>query len=238
MTMRITAIKWAIPALAVSCLWMGAVALAANGGADPHEVIKPNETVLVKASSLHLRKEPKRSAGAVITLSEFSPVGVLKREGEWFLVKTPGGKQGYVESKYLTGCPFVSISGSMANVRSGPDGADPIVFRVYKNYPLKVLSKKERRLEVEDYEGDKGWVYETLVANKPYVIVNLPQINVRDKPGLDAKGQPLGKRRFVAEKGVVFQVLEEKDGWLKIKHADGDVGWCSGNIVWGYFDQD
>ena len=37
-------------------------------------------------------------------------------------------------------------------------------------------------------------------------------INLRDKPGLDKSGKALGAKRFSAQKGTIFQVLEEKDG--------------------------
>ena len=225
-------------ALAASCVWMGAGVRAANPTGSEHQTISRGETVLVKSAQTTVRSAPKSGSKKVTSLTRFEPVKVLKRTGGYVEVQTDNGKKGYVAGKDLTGNPFVTVAGKMANIRSGPGGNDPILFRVYAHYPLKVLEKKGRRLHVKDYEGDEGWVYDTLVSTKPYVIVSLPQINVRDMPGLDAKGQPLGKRRFVAEKSVIFEVLEEKDGWLKIKHADGDVGWCSGNIVWGYQDGD
>ena len=40
----------------------------------------------------------------------------------------------------------------------------------------------------------------------------------------------------MAQRGTTFQVLAEKDGWLKVKYEDGDIGWTSAKIVWGWLD--
>jgi len=229
---------WIAAMLAASCVGFAGQAQAANAPSGSQRVAAPGRHALVRAERTPLLAEARSGARATAQLTRYAPVQILKHAGNFAEVETSKGVKGFVASKDLTSNPFLSISGRRANIRATSDGAAPILFEVYANYPLRVLAQDGRRLHVEDYEGDKGWVHDSLVQFDPYVIVRLNQINVRDRPGLGADGQPVGKRRFVAEKGVVFQVIEEKDGWLKIKHSDGDIGWCSGNIVWGYEESD
>jgi SH3-like domain-containing protein len=37
---------------------------------------------------------------------------------------------------------------------------------------------------------------------------------------------------FDADKGTPFKVLEKKDRWIKVQHADGDTGWIFSSLVW------
>ncbi len=86
-------------------------------------------------------------------------------------------------------------------------------------------------MQVKDYEGDTGWAHETYLSTKSCVVAKEKTINLREGPGTQYP------KRFVADKGAVFQVMEEKGGWLHLKYADGDEGWCSAKIVWGWLGE-
>lgn len=195
------------------------------------------KSVVVKESRANLRDAGGTHGKILDTLTEFTPVQKMGQEGEYVKVKTTSGKVGYVHGSLLARSNFLSVKGSYANMRSGPNRNDPVLWKIKRNWPLQALEKSGSRVKVRDYEGSEGWVHESLLSTEPYVVVKLKWINLREGPGLDANGKPKYAKRFTAEQGVVFKVLEEREGWLRVRHADGDEGWCSGNIVWGYFPE-
>lgn len=191
------------------------------------------DTVLVKANSLTLRDKPETRAKRIETLVTFDIVEIKNRQGDWAQVQSKkSGKVGWVLSSYLTSNAFVSVDNETLNVRRGPGTNYSVVMRVARNYPFRVIDKSEDWLLVADFDGDRGWVSRKLCAFTPFVITRLDKCNIRQGPGTE------NKIAFTAERGVLFKVLEEKDGWLKIKHNDGDVGWISAKIVFGWLETD
>ncbi|NQU43010.1 SH3 domain-containing protein [bacterium] len=195
-------------------------------------------SVVVKIKQAAIREKADTASKTVETITQFTPVEVISRDEKWVKVKTYAGRTGFMQTNSLSPNPFISLDAAYANMRSGPGGSDPVLWRIEKrHWPFLVLDKKSSRVKVRDYEGDEGWIHENLLSPKNYVIVKLKYINLREGPGLDDKQNPLFPKRFTAERGVVFEVLEEKDGWVLVRHADGDKGWCSGKIVWGSFPE-
>lgn len=190
------------------------------------------ETVLVKADTLSLREKADTKSKRIETLIHFDLVEVKNRQGDWAQVQSKSGKVGWVMGSYLHTNAYVSVDNESLNVRRGPGTNYSIVMRVSRHYPFRVVDRSEDWLLVSDYDGDKGWVSRKLVTFTPYVITRLDKCNIRQGPGTE------NKIAFTAERGVLFRVLNEKDGWLNIKHGDGDVGWISAKIVFGWLEGD
>jgi SH3-like domain-containing protein len=189
---------------------------------------------LVKAETLTLRETASTRAKALATLVTHQPVEIFERRGnEWTKVGTLDGKQGWVLSRYLSGNGFVYPRLDKVNVRRGPGSEYATILNYGRNFPLRVLDIAPNGwLLAMDYEGDKGWLHPNIVQTEPqYVITRLPQCNIREAAGTDS---PI---KFTAEQGVILRVLEEKDGWLRVRHGDGDEGWISARIVFGYLDE-
>lgn len=119
-----------------------------------------------------------------------------------------------------------SVSGNVANIRSGP-GTDHMVFyQAEKYYPLNILQKKGNWYEVKDYEGDTGWIHKSLISNIPSVITIKSKCNIRS--GSSTENEIL----FVAKKGVPFQIIKRKGNWINIRHSEGYEGWIHQSLVW------
>lgn len=122
----------------------------------------------------------------------------------------------------------LSVAVDKANVRSGPGTNHETLWSVGKYYPVDIIKKSGNWYRVRDFEGDIGWIHRRLLKEIRAVIVKSDIVNVR-------KGAGTGFRiLFQAEKGVSFKVLKRKKKWLKVRHADGDVGWVHRSLVWGY----
>lgn len=120
----------------------------------------------------------------------------------------------------------VSVTANIANMRSGPSTKSDQLWQVEKYHPLIVIEKKGKWYKVKDFEGDTAWVHNSLLGKVSSVITVKEKCNVRSKASIK------GKKLFTTERGVPFKVLDRKNGWIKVQHKDGDVGWISKKLVW------
>ena len=120
----------------------------------------------------------------------------------------------------------LTIIAPVANIRSGPGAQYDLLWKVAKYHPIDVIEKSGPWYLFRDFEDDRGWVHKSLVGNVPAVITKKDVCNVRSGPGTNEK------ILFTVEKGIPFKVLERKDPWLHIEHADGDKGWIHETLVW------
>lgn len=100
-------------------------------------------------------------------------------------------------------------------------------LKVPRHYPLSVLESRSGYLKVRDYTGQTGWVTTDQVGPQKGIVVEIASVNIRKGPG---KNYPV---LFKAYKGVTFRVLAEKEGWLHVKHENGDKGWVIKSSTWG-----
>ena len=113
----------------------------------------------------------------------------------------------------------VAVSAPVANIRSGPGTSHNILWKVEKYFPLRVIEKSGEWYHFEDFEGDKGWVHQSVITKND-------ACNIRSGPGTS------NKIIFTVEKGIPFKVLKRKGSWIHIEHADGDKGWIHKSLVW------
>lgn len=188
--------------------------------------------VLVKADQyLTLRESPATNSKVIDRLVQFAPLKVLERKDKkWAKVETTDKKVGWVLAQYLSRTCFVRVDNDWMNVRRGPGTEYAVIMHYGRNYPLRVLDVANNGwLKVMDVDGDRGWVHYKMVQyDPPYVITRMKLCNVRKGPSTD---NPIA---FTTEAGTLLRVLEEKDGWLKVRYEDGDEGWISAKIVFGW----
>lgn len=201
------------------------------------------QTGLVKAEqNLTMRAEPKAKAAVVERLLRFQPVKILDRKDNWVKVKTvkldpAASKEGWVVGAYVSDTGFLTVDRDKLNVRQGPGTNYPVVLIYNKTFPVFVRDVAPNGwVLVLDSDGDDGWVPPSGVAFTPrYVVTKTAPCNIRAGGGKDYEKFPVA---FVAEKGVYLQVVEEKDGWLHVKHEGGQEGWISSKIVFGWNDEE
>lgn len=122
---------------------------------------------------------------------------------------------------------FVRVRVDSANLRSAPGTQAGPIRLSYENEPLKVLGRRQSWLEVEDFRGERGWIYAPLTDGSASVVVTSRLANVRSGPSQDQAVM------FTAERGVHLLVVDEKGQWLRVRHEDGDQGWIHASLVWG-----
>lgn len=198
---------------------------------------------LVKAEqNLTLRAEPKPSAKALDQLSRFQPVKILEHKDKWVKVRTiktdpAQSREGWVVAAFVSDNLFLTVDRDKLNVRAGPGTEHPIIMNYSKPYPIFVLDvARNGWVKVLDFDGDRGWIQPASLAFGPrYVITKTNQSNIRSGGGKGYEQFPVA---FTAERGVYLQVVEEKDGWLHVKHDQGQEGWISSKLVFGWVDEE
>ena len=120
----------------------------------------------------------------------------------------------------------LAVSAPVANIRSGPGTSHTVLWKVEKYFPLRIIEKSGEWYHFEDFEGDKGWVHQSLVSKISAVVTKNDACNIRSGPGTD------NKIIFTVEKGIPFKVLKREGNWIHIEHADGDKGWIHKSLIW------
>ena len=120
---------------------------------------------------------------------------------------------------------YMSVVKEGVNLRSAADTKSDILYQLPAGYPLEVLSRQGQWLKVSDYEGDKGWIQDSMVNKSPHVIVKAKEGKVRSGPGV--------KEKIVGNvvREVILSKVDQKGDWIKISHPDLN-GWINKDLVW------
>lgn len=120
----------------------------------------------------------------------------------------------------------LSVTSPVANIRSGPGTAYDVLWQIEQYHPIIVIQKTGPWYRFRDYQGDTGYIHRSLVGPVDTVITDSDKCNVRSGPGTQ---YPVV---FTVGDGIPFKVIERKNNWMRIVHADGDGGWIYRSLVW------
>ena len=120
----------------------------------------------------------------------------------------------------------LAVAVPVANIRSGPGTTYDVLWQVEKYHPLSILKKSDPWYQFRDFEGDQGWIHKSLIGKISSIITKKEKSNIRSGPGTNFK------ILFTVEKGIPFKVVNRRDSWIHIQHADGDKGWIHKSLVW------
>lgn len=128
---------------------------------------------------------------------------------------------------------MTTVKGDKVNSRKGPGTKYTIKWEYGDGLPLKIIQHKKNWVKIKDFENDTGWIHKSLLHYNPHVIV---KANRGKKKKINIRSGPSTKNKIIGEAfyGVVFQTVERKSGWIKVKHQTGLQGWVNENLLWGY----
>lgn len=116
---------------------------------------------------------------------------------------------------------FASLRASETNVRSGPGPNYPIKFTYkLKSIPLRVINEYDNWNEIEDYEGQTGWISQNLMTKKRTLMVRI------SKPITSMHGKNNDKSRIVynLENNVIGDYIVCVEKWCEMK-INNKKGW-------------
>lgn len=128
----------------------------------------------------------------------------------------------YVVPSFSEGRPlprYASLRSSEVNVRTGPGTQFPILW-VYRRsgYPVKIIADYDSWRQIEDEDGEQGWVYKGLLSSTRTVTVQgaEPARLFRKPDGVTVLNY--------LEPGVIAYLLQCNPILCKVK-VDGRKGW-------------
>lgn len=123
---------------------------------------------------------------------------------------------------------FRSIAETGTVMYDAPSVRAKKLFVSTRNYPVEVVINIDAWVKVRDQAGDLTWVEKKALSDKRTVVVTAAYADVRQAPNDQAA------LVFQAQQGVALDVLEHSSGnWVKVRHADGQVGFLKVSQVWG-----
>lgn len=126
------------------------------------------------------------------------------------------------------GALYASIADKPAIVYDAPSAKAQKQFIFARNQPVEVLVRLDKWAKIRDADNTVGWVEITALGNTRAVQVAVNLAEVRAAPNASA---PLV---FEAQRAVLLEVTGPgKDGWLPVKHRDGQTGFIARAQIWG-----
>jgi len=122
-----------------------------------------SEVLSVQGEKVSMRTEPDQKAKTVWEYGNGFPVEVMKRQGDWVMVKDFENDSGWIHKSKLQKGQTVIVkanpNGEKAiNMRSGPGTEQPIVANAYYGVVLVAKEKKASWVQVSHESGINGWV--------------------------------------------------------------------------------
>ena len=123
---------------------------------------------------------------------------------------------------------FRSIAENGTPMYDAPSVRAKKLFVASRLYPVEVVINIDSWLKVRDHAGDLAWVEKKTLSDKRTVVVTAAVAEVRQ--AADERAALV----FRAQQGVALDVAEPPaDGWIKVRHAEGQTGYVKINQVWG-----
>jgi SH3-like domain-containing protein len=123
---------------------------------------------------------------------------------------------------------YVSAAKDGINVLANPAPDAELRWEIFDRFPLLIKKRQGAWLQVTDFEGDTGWIQDSLITAEKSVIVCKQKIHLRQDPNDDKNNPIIANVKY----GVIFTPLEKKGDWLKVRHADKTEGWLNKDLVW------
>ncbi len=131
-----------------------------------------------------------------------------------------------------TGLPlprFVSLRAKVVNLRAGPGVQYPIdwVFR-RQSLPVEIIAEFKTWRKVRDWQGEQGWIHQSMVSGKRTIIIIGNTRTLRSKA--NAKSPSVVR----IEHHVIGKLLScpGAEPWCRVE-VDGFKGWLRRVEFWG-----
>jgi SH3-like domain-containing protein len=125
---------------------------------------------------------------------------------------------------------FGIIKAGETNLRNGPNVKYPIKWVIVKaKEPVEIVGEFEKWKKVRDFDGDEGWIHDSLFSSKRRAIVKKnAESKIYQKPHINS--QPVALVKALVRVDLIKCQLE----WCYIKAAKYK-GWVSRKNLWGVY---
>jgi SH3-like domain-containing protein len=123
---------------------------------------------------------------------------------------------------------FRSVASAKAVLYDAPSKEANKLYILSSGYPVEIIVNLGDWLKVRDQQGGLSWIESKYLSGKRTVLV---MENSEIKSAESASAPLLA----TVEKDVTLEILSPiiKNGWVKVKHRDGIVGFVQASALWG-----
>ncbi len=145
------------------------------------------------------------------------------------LAPTPAVATPLVSAPAVIAKSFVTVGDKAVVMFDAPAAKANRTFIINRHTPLEMLVKLDKWVKVRDAENTVGWIEASALGDKRHVQIAVTSADVRTMPNAASM------LVFDAQRTVLLEVtsLATADGWLPVKHRDGQVGFVRLMHVWG-----
>ena len=123
---------------------------------------------------------------------------------------------------------FASIGERPAIVFDAPSAKAHKTFILSPRQPAEVLVKLDKWVKIRTADNTIGWVESGALDNSQHTQIHVNMADIRAMPN------PSSALVFEAQRAVILEVTGTAvEGWLPVRHRDGQAGFVRKNQVWG-----
>ncbi|MDZ7330997.1 MAG: SH3 domain-containing protein [candidate division KSB1 bacterium] len=210
-----------------------------TGWVRQSDVTPVRERNLIVKERAAIKHGPSINYETAATVEKGTRLTVLSQRGDWYQVRTPQGKTGWIYKDFIVQsttiaseaapitvdeAPLYYVANTDCNIRQGPGTNNPILTRVKKGTILVRVGQLNEWFRVRLPDQRIGWVREDLVDYAPNVLITVDQSNIRRGPSTDFLIQS------TVPKGTPLVKITEQDGWSKVYLPNGETGWIRNDL--------
>ncbi len=123
---------------------------------------------------------------------------------------------------------YLSMADNAVVMYNAPSTKADKLYVASRYLPVEAVVKVEGWVKVRDSSGALSWVEQKVVSDKRFVVVVELQAEVYQAADINST------LVFQAQKDVILEWLEPSiNGWIKVRHRDGQTGYIKITQVWG-----
>jgi SH3-like domain-containing protein len=117
-------------------------------------------------------------------------------------------------------------------MRTGPGKRYPLKWEITrKGIPVEVISEFEQWRKIRDFQGEEGWVFQTMLSGARAVVIQSKAQILRKSDSTSSR--PIAK----LEVGVVAKLRSCTKEWCNVE-KDELEGWLPRTSVWGVYSNE
>jgi SH3-like domain-containing protein len=134
----------------------------------------------------------------------------------------------FLSSAAAHAADFRTISENAAVMYDAPSRASTPIFVASRFYPVEVIVNLDAWVKVRDHAGTLSWVEKKSLSERRMVLVTAPNADVK------TRAEDAAPPAFQVTQNVALELVEiAAGGWVRVRHADGSIGFVKANQVWG-----
>ena len=163
---------------------------------------------------VNIRADATVQSARVIVLAQDVEVEALGRKDEWFRIRLPDGREGWVHSRLVR--EIVVVTGEGVRLREAGSTTAPTIATAAKGEELGKIGEQGNWFEVVLAEGERGWIWKELV--RPKNITTAIAVPVEEEPAEVEPEEPVAEavikpppevRRNIYAEGLQYSVAGE-----------------------------